>query len=296
MRNTQPTSTAWRLGRLNRVSRLKESLHIAGQTLKKWASDLGIRKPPRLVSFRRSKNLEGNLRGRRADQLLRVCGHSKRYLEIGLFEGRTFEAVNAPQKVGVDPYPRFWSPFPPAGIDVFRGTSRDFFRRYSGELFDLIYLDGLHEAWETYLDFTDALVVLRTDGGILIDDVLPSDFESSLPDPELSRAAKLASGTKHHRWYGDVWRLAALLTTKYSDFDLEMIGSGVTEKGNDHGQLFVRPRRPASEINLDRARDRAYMEGLKFEEAIGASGALTKIATPETSAMKKILGKGRPNA
>lgn len=278
------------------MSWLQESLYLAGQRLKKWASDLGIRKPPRLVSFRGSKNLDRNLRARRVNQLLLVCGHSKRYLEIGLFEGRTFEAVHASQKVGVDPYPRFWALFPPAGIEVFRGTSRDFFRRYSGGLFDLIYLDGLHEAWETYLDFTEALVVLRKDGGVLIDDVLPSDFESSLPDRELSRAAKVTSGTKHHRWYGDVWRLAVLLTTKYPDFDLEMIGSGVTEEGNDHGQLFVRPRRPAREINLDPARDRAFMEGLKFEEAIGASGALTKLATPESTAMNKILGKGRRNA
>ena len=121
----------------------------------------------------------------------------KRYLEVGIFTARNFEAVKAEWKVGVDPNPMFHSALLPKKVTFFRQTSDDFFQTYSGTNFDLIFLDGLHEAPNTYSDFIEACNRLNIGGSILIDDVLPSDQESSLPNRDESEVAKRKSGISH---------------------------------------------------------------------------------------------------
>lgn len=147
---------------------------------------------------------------KRLNALARQLNGSKRYLEVGLQLGRTFEAVRASQKIGVDPRPLFNTRVLGRGVEVRQTTSRDFFAHYDGEPFDLIFLDGLHEAKETLSDLLQSLQLLKIHGFILIDDVLPSDSQSAIPIQAESVAEKKRAGVRHRRWYGDVWRVAQL--------------------------------------------------------------------------------------
>ena len=256
---------------------------------RRWLSRTGLRKPPRLLNPLAAKgNRSAVLRPRRLNYLLPRCGRGERYLEIGLFAGKTFEAVNAREKVGVDPEPRFWRlPFP-SSIQVSKSTSREFFQSFDGQSFDLILLDGLHEAWETYLDLVASLEVLNPGGGIMIDDVLPSDLPSALPNPEDSRKAKEKEGITHHRWYGDVWKLGALLVERYPTLGPVIVGSGVRRGENDHGQMFLGPIEDPRLVTFDAHRDRAFMEKAAFEDYLAPSGILTRLSSPEETALNQI--------
>lgn len=101
---------------------------------------------------------------RRINDVLRVLAHSASYLEVGIEKGWTLQSVRAKRRVDVDPRPRFSTEFLPPGVEVFEGTSDDFFAVNEDE-FGLIFLDGLHEAIQTYMDFCNATKVLSTGGG-----------------------------------------------------------------------------------------------------------------------------------
>lgn len=257
--------------------------------LRRWLGQRGLRKPPRLLNpFAAKGNPTLELRPRRLNYLLSLCGRGERYLEIGLFSGKTFEAVNAKEKVGVDPKPRFWRLPVPSGIRVWKSTSKEFFENYDGQFFDLILLDGLHEAWETYCDLVASLRFLNPGGGIMIDDVLPSDLPSALPNPDESRQGKEREGITHHRWYGDVWKLGALLVERYPTLHPVIVGNGVGPGGNDHGQMFLGPIDNPKAVAFDAASDFEFMEKAVFENYLGPSGVLSKMSSPEKSALSQI--------
>jgi hypothetical protein len=73
-----------------------------------------------------------------------------RYLEIGVLNGDTFNAVNAGYKVGVD-------------IEheaTFKGSSDDFFAQ-NKETFDVCYIDGDHSKDQVIKDFNNAIKVVK---------------------------------------------------------------------------------------------------------------------------------------
>lgn len=75
----------------------------------------------------------------------------------------------------------------PPGSIVHQLTSDDFFEDFTkGDRYLLIYLDGLHEASQTYRDPLNSLELLEKDGCALIDDVRPTDVPSSLSVQEES--------------------------------------------------------------------------------------------------------------
>lgn len=182
-------------------------------------------------------------------------------------KGFTLEAV-AGERVGVDPYPRFNSSDLPAGVTFFETKSRDFFSSSLQTDFDLVFLDGLHTAEETYRDFVSSLRLLSSNGAILIDDVLPSDEPSSFPNPSHSNEQKRQAGILHSRWYGDVWRLAYLIMFGpiAPAFRTLLIGSGKAE--HEHSQLLVVPatQTPTEMPRLDR--DLSFMKRLGFDESV----------------------------
>lgn len=204
---------------------------------------------------------------RRIAVIRESLGLGQRYLEIGVQKGFTLEAV-AGERVGVDPYPRFDSSDLPEGVTFFEMKSRDFFSSSVQTDFDLIFLDGLHTSEETYHDFVSSLRVLSPKGAILIDDVLPSDEPSSLPNPSHSKKQKRQAGILHNRWYGDVWRLAYLIMFGpiAPAFRTLLIGSGKFE--HEHSQLLVVPVTPAATETPRLERDLSFMKGLHFDKSV----------------------------
>ena len=112
----------------------------------------------------------------------------KSYLEIGIGSGENFAAINAPVKFGVDPEVLIKG--------VIKKTSDEYFKNVSTEKWDLIFIDGYHEADQVKRDFENSLKCLTDNGYIILHDVLPENEEGTL----IPRITK--------KWWGDVYRFA----------------------------------------------------------------------------------------
>jgi len=87
----------------------------------------------------------------------------KSYLEIGVMHvGKNFNKIECEDKVGVDPN----------GKTTFTGTSDEFFQQ-NEEKFDIIFIDGLHEATQVKRDILNSLKHLNKNGTIVCHDVSP---------------------------------------------------------------------------------------------------------------------------
>lgn len=154
------------------------------------------------------------------------------YLEIGVSYGHTLEAVVAEKRVAVDPFPMFAveSSLMPAGVTVHSTTSQQFFSRVEGHSYDVIYLDGSHEAVQTYVDTIYSLTLLRPAGVVVIDGARPWDRPSSLPELESSIKEKNAKGINHNAWFGDVYKGVSFLMKYHPELDVRIIGNSVGER------------------------------------------------------------------
>lgn len=105
------------------------------------------------------------------------------YLEIGCCSDDCFSQVRCAQRVGVDP----------ASGGTLRMTSDEFFA-VNVQRFDLIFIDGLHEAWQVDRDIENALRWLNPNGVIVMHDCNPLfDIRTLVP-----RASET--------WNGDTWK------------------------------------------------------------------------------------------
>lgn len=148
-----------------------------------------------------------------------------RYLEVGLYFGKTFEAVSANVKYGVDPSPRFSMRNLPSNCVVSNATSDEFFSNYCDESFDLIFVDGLHESGQCQRDFLNSLRFLREGGVVVLDDVWPHDKYSALPDQhEAFRLRREETGVVNRQWQGDVFRVLMWCISSYGSLECDLVG------------------------------------------------------------------------
>lgn len=150
-----------------------------------------------------------------ANRINRLMGHlgATRYLEIGVWKGVTFLDVTAVQKIGVDPVFDFdVESVANERTVLVEATSDEFFAGLPVDrTFDFVFLDGLHTFEQTYRDLCNVLLHSHRRTVILIDDTLPTDPYSALPDQERSlrlRAQQKLPGTP---WHGDVFRVALMI-------------------------------------------------------------------------------------
>ena len=107
----------------------------------------------------------------------------KKYLEIGCDRNQLFSRINIQNKVGVDP----------AGGGNVRETSDNFFEK-NKDMFDIIFIDGLHIYEQVKKDILNSIKYLNDEGVILIHDCLPDSM------------AKQAVPRYKMQWNGDVWK------------------------------------------------------------------------------------------
>lgn len=100
------------------------------------------------------------------------------YLEIGVYDGKNFNGVNAGFKVGVDSVlPKSLKISP----DLLAVSSDEFFESMvEGYKFDLIFIDGDHEASQVEKDIINAYRALNKGGMILLHDCNPPTYESQV--------------------------------------------------------------------------------------------------------------------
>jgi SAM-dependent methyltransferase len=163
--------------------------------------------------------------------------HYAHYLEIGCADGKNFHDVASSSTslqttTCVDP-----SPDSRATVKI---PSDEFFLRNDAApmFFDLVFIDGLHEANQVFRDFRNAWRVLREGGAVVLHDCNPStEVEASYPiDPRVHG----------FNWNGDVWK-AVVAMRMMPDADLVTIDV-------DNGITVVRRRKNEHQLS-DRWRD-----------------------------------------
>jgi len=219
----RPLLDRWGLFREDRTEGINRLRSIAGLTpLLKYRPDAV---PSELWSPRRLNILIRELRLRS-------------YLEIGVLEGETFANVNARRRYGVDPSPLFDAVLLPRGATFAVTTSDVFFATIRrSKRFDVAFLDGLHTVDQTYRDLINTFSHLRS-GVILIDDTVPIDEFSAIPDQEASYLARDAAGLEGRPWHGDVWRVVMLLDRHHPELEWRTI----IDEGNPQTLVWRRRR------------------------------------------------------
>ena len=121
--------------------------------------------------------------------ITRTFGYTESYLEIGCYKNDLFDAVQQLNTfqimVGVDP----------AQGGTHRMTSDAFFAANTDQYFDLIFIDGLHEADQVFRDIQNALRWLSPNGTILLHDSNPRNRNQQFKAP-----------VEDHMWLGDTWK------------------------------------------------------------------------------------------
>ncbi len=113
------------------------------------------------------------------------------YLEIGVGSGReNFDCVQCERKLGVDPA---------SGVPSVLHFASDVFFEVIKNEFDLIFIDGLHEAFQVDRDIAHSLRRLTQGGVVVLHDCLPPDEWHQRPS---------ADCRPDENWNGTVWKSA----------------------------------------------------------------------------------------
>ena len=131
------------------------------------------------------------------------------YLEIGVENGITFKNIklDMSKKVGVDPDPTYKEE------NIILKTSDVFFKE-NNKIFDIIFIDGMHQSEYVYNDFFNSINCLTPKGSIVIDDVLPMNEREQykVPIKHYYNNGILKYGES---WTGDVWKFIYFLLLHY---------------------------------------------------------------------------------
>ena len=165
--------------------------------------------------------------------------NGQRYLEIGVRAGDTFFNIEAPRKVAVDPDFAF-APADHAkdGAYYYPLTSDDFFETFPSRpeagrfrdadgvvRWDVIFIDGLHTFEQSYRDFENSLRHSHADTIWIIDDTIPSDPYSSLPDMDLCFKYREHIGLTDQSWHGDVYKTIFAIYERHPEIAYCTIGN-----------------------------------------------------------------------
>ena len=181
------------------------------------------------------------VRPRRLNAVRDIIGANS-YLEIGVYAGGTFFPVDVARKVAVDVKFRFdVNELSDPRATYFQMSSNAYFLGPGAEeRFDLIYLDGMHTFEQTLIDFNASLLVSHEQSAILIDDTVPSDVYSALPNQRQAIKFRQKAGGKGRGWHGDVFKLVVYI----HDF-LPMLSYCTINTGGNQQTLVWREPRPS---------------------------------------------------
>jgi hypothetical protein len=210
------------------------------------------------------------------------------YLEIGLEFGHTLENVTLPVRTGVDPVPQFDTRALPTGVDIHVGPSDDFFAGISPtRTFDLAFIDGLHTYQQTYRDIIHAFEHCPH-GVLLVDDVVPSDWISAIPDHQASLAERRRHGLTDLSWHGDVFKVMLILDAHHPELDWVTI----TDRGNP--QAFVWRRRSRTRVRPVSLAVQDSLQEITYDDIF--AGGVPELFHPmlEDEALERVIASMAP--
>jgi O-antigen biosynthesis protein len=143
------------------------------------------------------------------------------YLEIGVEYGHTIQNTHFLNKIGVDPDPKCNLPY------ICKTTSDDYFKNINvrnissvdnnisnNKIFDIIFIDGMHQVEYVLKDLNNSIKYLNENGKILLDDIIPFNYneQRKIPIKHYYENGILKYGEP---WTGDVWKIIYHLLLKY---------------------------------------------------------------------------------
>jgi hypothetical protein len=197
------------------------------------------------------------------------------YLEIGVDNGWTFNAVVARSKHAVDPAFKFATHdvedhersvrhFPITSDAYFAGPG---IRRG----LDVAFIDGLHTFEQTLRDLLNVQNNLNPGGAIVIDDVNPRLYHASLPNPAEAfrvrdhQASYFPQMAADSSWMGDVYKLVFFIQSFMQAWSYACVGE-------TRSQLVVwRQARPPQQVGQ---RSVAALGRLGFEDLVADQAVL----------------------
>lgn len=199
-------------------SQLKQKEEVPEQL----KSQLCSREMPRVLPHRRAGEAPMGLKHRKTRlNKLGSINQSSRYLEIGVNEGKTFNAIEIEHKVAVDLKFQFNQEKYATDKVIFLEVSSDeFFKNYAQDFmpFDLIYLDGLHTFEQTFRDFCASIYCAHSQTIWLIDDTCPGSYAQAQASHQRCRKLKEISKEKNKSWMGDVYKVIAAINDFFPQF------------------------------------------------------------------------------
>jgi hypothetical protein len=219
-----------------------------------------------------------NWSARRINRLAVALG-ARTYLEVGVSGGSTFSQVVVPTRTGVDPKFLFdKSEVVDAHTTLFEGTSDDYFRQLPAtDVFDLVFLDGLHTFDQTYRDLCNVLCHVHDRSVILIDDTLPSDVYSSIPDAGKAVKYRARFGDNSKAWHGDTYKVVFAI----HEYHLALSYRTIIGSGNPQTLVWRQPdrqRRPALK-SMEAVTRLSYFDLLDSMQVLKQSAEEDAVAT-----------------
>ena len=134
------------------------------------------------------------------------------YLEIGVQSGDTFLNVDILFKDAVDPEFSFDTfSYTTDYVRFFKTESDNFWTSNNPRVYDIIFIDGLHKFEQTCRDLVSSLAYSHPKTIWLIDDTLPSDAFSAIPDIRKSYLERSKHGLGGSPWHGDVFKVVPFI-------------------------------------------------------------------------------------
>lgn len=118
------------------------------------------------------------------NEIITANGYTS-YLEIGIADGGNFRAIKCENKTGVDPE---------VTMENVRKMDSDSFFEQNKDKFDLIFIDGLHHAFQVQKDIINSWYCTKAKGTIVLHDVMPFTEEMQI------------TPRRQTQWTGNVWR------------------------------------------------------------------------------------------
>ena len=135
-----------------------------------------------------------------------------KYLEIGVEYGDCFNNVHFKDKVGIDPDPKTSRD----DNNIIKLTSDEYFKQNNSNEFDVIFIDGMHQSEYFLRDINNSINMLANNGIILVDDILPLNYNEQLkiPNKHYYENGILKYGES---WTGDIWKVLYHMLLNFND-------------------------------------------------------------------------------
>jgi hypothetical protein len=155
------------------------------------------------------------------------------YLEVGVYTGSTFCEIMTNNKDGVDP-----EHYCKSNYVNYKMTSDEFFEKHVNKKYDIIFIDGLHTAYQVTVDLYNSIKNLNNGGFIVLDDVYPHSEEEQ-------KSLNIRFGVPQT---GDVWKGVYHIIDHLTEICEDIYFIKNTERGN----LVLQIKDTTNNISIDK--------------------------------------------